>query len=445
LLPFFSLASFVVILLAAASLFWIYRTTAISTMTDVGEASNLALVENLLGGHADELTDYLRAAGDAAEPLPLSESLKSAVDVLLAQPAVVRIKLYNRQGVVVFSTKSEQIGDDQRDNPGFVGALAGVTTSKLIYRDGFNPFDSTSDEDNLLQSYLPVPWQPRHLPVGVFEIYTSVHALSYQVERGERWVLIGGGLVSLVVYALLLLVVRAASQHIDKRERQLRQRNSTLELLSARLLVAEDGEKKRIAHELHEGVLQTLGACKMQMDQVSSDLRSRQLEEGARTVLAVTGVLQEVMSEIRDIATDVRPSSLDDLGLLATLRDAVGVTRQVFPGIELSFETGLVEREIPKTLVAILFRVAKDALHGICCYAQATEIQLRLSRSGNRLRLEIVDDGVSRADEADAAVRSSLLAQSVNLVRERTVLSGGEFEIGRSEIGGSRMLCQWML
>ena len=70
-------------------------------------------------------------------------------------PAVVGIKIYNRAGTIVFSTKPSQMGSNQEDRAGFVTAIIGRIRSEFIYRDTFNCFNQTTEEDNLIPTYIP--------------------------------------------------------------------------------------------------------------------------------------------------------------------------------------------------------------------------------------------------------------------------------------------------
>src|SRR5690606_21052152 len=113
------------------------------------------------------------------------------------------------------------------------------------------------EEDNLMQTYIPVRASATEPVQGVFEIYTDVNDLVHQIERTEFIIMAGAMLILSGLYAVLLLVVRRARNVIDTQNHTIRERTQTLEILSARMLKSEESNKQKIAMELHEGLAQT--------------------------------------------------------------------------------------------------------------------------------------------------------------------------------------------
>jgi hypothetical protein len=194
-LRYFSITSLLCILVAGTVLVGIYRKVAIRNMIDLGERSNLVLAKAVLNTVRPELVDYLTSVADVAgkevKAYPISDSLERAIQDIMKDTTVVRIKLYNRRGTVAFSTKTSQIGGPQSGNLGFRSAIHGSVASKLVYRDTFNRFDRETEEDNLIQSYVPVRLAPTAPTVGVFEVYTDVSPLVHRTER-VMFLIIGG-------------------------------------------------------------------------------------------------------------------------------------------------------------------------------------------------------------------------------------------------------------
>ena len=115
----------------------------------------------------------------------------------------------------------------------------------------------------------------------------------------------------------LLLVVRRARNVIDSQNQTIRERTQTLEILSARMLKSEESNKQKIAMELHEGLAQTLSAIKLYVENLRS--AGREDPGSSQSVGAIIPVLHDAIEEVRAIATELRPSSIDDIGLLHTL------------------------------------------------------------------------------------------------------------------------------
>ena len=239
-LRYYSFAGLIAILVTLLTLFWFYRQVAIQGIYQLAERSNLTLARSALGPMRPDLIEYLnatrasRAVGAVHPELPagLAESIRN----LMQDRTVVRVKLYNRDGIVVYSSRHEQIGADQHNNHGFRTAIAGRITNDLIYRDHFNSFDGSTEDDNLMQTYLPVRASPADPIQGVFEIYTDVNNLASQTERTEFVIMLGALVILLATYGAVVLVVWRAANIIEMQQRTIRERTQTLEVLSAQML-----------------------------------------------------------------------------------------------------------------------------------------------------------------------------------------------------------------
>lgn len=452
-LPFFSGISFVVILIAAVLLLLLYRQVAITTISDLGEVNNLAVTDATLGVWEEELREYLTAVnqlpdGDADSWRP-SAALLENINRLVRKTRVARVKIYDRRGVVVFSTKTEQIGNHQDDNPGFAASIRGEVESKLIYRDTYNQFDHSTDEDNLLQSYIPVPWSSAETPIGVLEIYTDVQSLTHLVERNEGVVLVGVAFIFVGLFSVLVLAVRRATALIERQQAQLEERTHMLEVLSSRMIDAEEGEKKRIAFELQEGIAQSLAACKVQLETAVRVMAGDDPDGDREKLGHAVSSLQDVMAEVRAMAVDLRPSSLDDFGLLPTARDfCKEASATIYPDLDVAFHSELAEREVPHALKVVVYRIIKDALHNTARYGEASQVDITLSLKIGPERfvcLSIVDDGVVVDIARAMALYLPERARGLEMIRERTVLSGGSFSAERNVEYGNVITCEWPL
>jgi two-component system, NarL family, sensor histidine kinase UhpB len=194
-----------------------------------------------------------------------------------------------------------------------------------------------------------------------------------------------------------------------------------------RALLVQEGERRRIARELHDEVGQTLTGVMLQVEglagQIPEELRE-QLDELRETARHGT-------EEVRRIARRLRPEALEDLGLesaLAALAAAFGeharlrIERRLEPGLPLSQEQELV-----------IYRIAQEALTNVARHADATEVELHLERTNGRAILTVRDDGGGIPPEA---FRSS---QGIRGMRERAMLIGAQLTIGNPAAGGTEV------
>lgn len=194
-----------------------------------------------------------------------------------------------------------------------------------------------------------------------------------------------------------------------------------------RALLVQEGERQRIARELHDEVGQTLTGVMLQVEglagMIPDELRD-QLDELRETARHGT-------EEVRRIARRLRPEALEDLGLesaLAALAAAIGeqaqlrIERRLGPALPLSQEQELV-----------VYRIAQEALTNVARHADATEVQLHLEQTNQHVVLTVRDDGTGLPP---GAFRSS---QGIRGMRERAMLIGAQLTIGKPAAGGTQV------
>jgi signal transduction histidine kinase len=353
--------------------------------------------------------------------------------------AVVRIKIYNQQGVVVFSTRRSQIGSTAGENPGFASAMTGRPRSRLVYGSSFLVWDEESDDENLIQTYLPVredPWTP---VLGVFEIYTDVSGLVAKTERLEL-LLVGGIILSLaLVYAFLLYVVARGHRVIRSQQETILARTKTLELLSARMLTAEENERRRVANKLHEGVAQTLAAVKLQVEAACTTTGASPSERRRAPLGSIVKSIQQAMQEVRTLAMEMHPPSLHEIGLLSTIEWACREFGSIYPSVSIDTDFEITEQQIPPALKTIIFRILQEILSYIGIKANSDAVHIGLKISEGTIRLSVEDNGFAfYSPSADADSATGMAS-----TRERAVLSGGSFAISSNSRGGTLYEAVW--
>jgi signal transduction histidine kinase len=450
-LRYFSIASLVSILIAAALLTVLYRQVAITDIVRLGEINNIALSQAELNSVKPQLVEYLTSVtqhgGDQPDAIPLMHGLDDALQDIMSNSTVVRIKLHSHDGMVVYSTAPEHIGIDESGNAGFLAAIGGRTFSRLVYRDAFNIFSRATSDDNMVQTYIPVRQTATSPIVGVFEIYTDASLLVSQAEHAEWIILSGVAVIFLLLYVVLLLIVQRAERIISAQQETIRERTQTLETLSAQLLASEENEKKRIAGELHEGIAQTLAAIKINVEKTSHFLEQNDRNDESGGLQSLVPVIQGAIQDVRELAMELRPSSLDDLGLLPTLAWLFREFQSIYPHIAIEQQIKIAAQDIPAPLNIIIYRIVQEALHCIAKYTRSHHVTVRLKKSSGTIELSIVHNGAGTlvaaagpaADEAGDSSRTS----GMTTLRQRTVLSGGNFAIDKDAQGATTLRASW--
>ena len=446
-LRYFSLMNLLCIIGAAALLVLLYRQIAIDTIVDLGERSNLALAQTALSTIRAPLVDYFDSVADTPpaeiKASPIDPELRKAIQELMRDTTVVRIKLYNRQGTVAFSTREEQIGRDQRRNPGFTSAMQGRVESKLVYRDTFNRFDEATEDDNLIQSYIPVRLSQAEPIQGVFEIYTDVNPLVKRTEYSEFVILIGVVGILLLLYSFLLFVVRRAERIIGRQESTIRERTKTLELLSAQMITAQEDEKKRIAGDLHEGIAQTLSGVKVHMEAACQRIEQSTCLEDVKPLEALVPHIQEAIQEVRAFAMALRPASLDDFGIIPTVSRLCREFGSIYTDLDVEVRIDLKEEEIPSLLKVVIYRIVQESVTDIGKAGDARSVHIDLAKADNRIVLTVEDDALAYYPAAPASEKCNMREVGLSMMKERTVLSGGIFSVNSNDRGRTVSRASW--
>lgn len=441
LLRFYSISSLLAILATGLLLIALYRHEANQAVIRLGEMNNLALANTVLNGVRPQLVDFLQSvANEAPQPEstlpPVPSPLRGAIGNLMQGNSVVRIKLYNRLGTVVYSTKPGQTGKGQSDNEhdaksGFTAAFGGSVANALVYRDSFNRFDGATGEDNLLQTYIPVRAEAGRPIEGVFEIYSDVNSQIQESERILFRMLAGASAILSVLYLALFALVHRANSIIETQHQTILDRTATIEMLSAKMMGTEESRRKQIAYDLHEGVAQTLSAVKMTIEGCMLDSG----EEKQQTGENIIPILREAIHEVRTMATRLRPSSLDDLGLLPTLDWYCRELGKQHEGVRASSSVSFREGDIPPQLKIIIYRIVDFVSLSIVDADAKAMIAIALRRDGNDLVLSV-------EHEPPPGWQHHALPP-VAEAEERATLSGGSFYAGRNLSGGLSVRTAW--
>jgi signal transduction histidine kinase len=435
----YAIASVLGVLVAGIALAVLFRELSIRAILDFGEQSNVTVANTALNAFCPELAEYLRleesAGGDQTTKV-IPPRLLDLVRESVRGTAIARIKIYDRRGTVLYSTREYEIGTDDRVNEGFQSAIGGDIRSKLSYRDWFDVFQRADRDDNLIETYVPVRQVGQHQPVGVFEIYTDVAPIVRAMTRTELLVLLGIGLIMSILYGSLLYVVRRSERIIADQRQTILERTRTLELLSARMLAAEDAERHRIATELHEEIAQTLAAVKIRVEAYASAAAKSRSRSGKDPSEDIVLLVQAAIRDVRDLAMDLRPPSLEDFGLLTATRWLCRKTAEAHedPAITTDFTVG--EREIPREVKPVIYRILQETLRQVTRTAGIDELRIAITKQDEELTLAV---DLAMPTAPPASEDDPFLA-----VWERAVLSGASVNRSRPAETGVRYEARWV-
>jgi signal transduction histidine kinase len=200
-------------------------------------------------------------------------------------------------------------------------------------------------------------------------------------------VLLGIGMATFSTRKILKLEARAHNQY-----RAVFEARKQLENLSARLVEAQETERRSLARELHDEVGQALSAVLVELRNLSSGLAVQSGEQLSKHVETIKDLVENTVRTVRNMSLLLRPSMLDDLGLIPALRwQAREVSRQTC--MDVSVSTDLVSDDLPDEYKTCIYRVVQEALHNCSRHSHATAVRIQVLQEPNQLTLSIRDNG----------------------------------------------------
>jgi signal transduction histidine kinase len=230
--------------------------------------------------------------------------------------------------------------------------------------------------------------------------------------------------------------VGAALENADL-DRRLAARTTELERLAARMIHQHEDERRRLSRELHDETAQVFTAVKLELglarEGASPDLVPR-LDRALR--LIDTGI-----GSIRNVTDDLRPSLLDELGLVPALR-ALARDLDGRGDLAISLEAPSTHPPLTPEAELALFRAMQEALANAVRHADASRVDVRLTVREGTVELEVTDDG--RGLPAGARLSEFERAGHMGLagMRERILLLGGTVLVGAAPTGGVRVVAR---
>jgi diguanylate cyclase (GGDEF)-like protein len=210
------------ILVVVVVLTLFYRQLVFDSLVEAETHSNVALTQAFANSIWPNHAGFVqRAAELPAGELASREEIRLIdrdLKSLMAGLSVIKVKIYDANGLTVFSTDPRQIGENKSDNPGFLRARRGTPASDITFRNSFDSWEGVISDRNIIFTYVPVQRTPAAPVEAVMEVYSDVTALVGKMESGQLKIL-AGVLGSLsVVYGLFLWISLRYRRLVDSQE-----------------------------------------------------------------------------------------------------------------------------------------------------------------------------------------------------------------------------------
>jgi diguanylate cyclase (GGDEF)-like protein len=224
-LKLFRYSSFVGLIALVAvtvALSWFYRRLAFDALVETETRANVALTRAFANSIWPSYAAFVGAAGKIPpSELPKRDEIRrldGELKLLAHGLDVVKVKVYDTNGLTVFSTDPRQIGQDKRTNAGFVRARSGEAASEITFRDHFDAWEGEIADRNIIATYVPVRIQGAAPVEAVMEVYSDVTPLVSKLERTQ--VRLAAGVIGALalLYALVLSIAGRSDRILREQE-----------------------------------------------------------------------------------------------------------------------------------------------------------------------------------------------------------------------------------
>lgn len=325
-------------------------------------------------------------------------------------------------------------------------AYGALTTELARYWDVIEPIMHWSAEERRVRGYIFLRDDVFPRRAAMLDIAGRIADLNeQQMNKGNQRVAellmtfqTRLGLTLLFALAIGLGLAIFSTRYILRIEREAERRyeetaeaRRQLTNLSDKLLQAQEAERRALSIELHDEVGQSLSAVLVELKNLSIRLESQSPAASRGNVETIKSLVEGAVRVVRNMALLLRPSMLDDLGLIPALRwQAREMSKRT--SIDVSVATELTAEDLPDQYKTCLYRVVQEALHNCERHSHATTVRIRVHREPDALILRIQDDGIGFNTRQVKGL--GLLG-----MEERAARLGGRLEV-HSEIGSGTIL-----
>lgn len=293
---------------AAVLLFLAYRTASTSTVTatatSLSHSIERILVNDLWPAHGAFLTGDAAVKQKPGAPSPEAIAIRDRVMTLAGGTELVKLKIYNLDGITVFSSDFSQLGADYSMRPAFIEAVSGLESSETSFRETFEAMDGPRVGIDLVGTYLPVydPTDPQSI-IAVMEIYQDITAIAGDVRTGPVIAVLLAITVLVIgaTYAILGWVAHTTERRFAEEQRRRREADQrTFE--SAQANHAKSEFLAHMSHELRTPLNAIIGFSEIISSQAFGPSASERYGDYAKDINNAGQHLLAVINDVLDLA-----------------------------------------------------------------------------------------------------------------------------------------------
>lgn len=380
------------------------RSVARDHALQEAENRGLRLAAQTIAPHVDDAV----LAGD---PDAL-RVLDAVVDARMSDGSIVRVKVWDTSGKVIYSDEPHLVGRVFELEPWADELLrtGGATAELETLDDAENLYEPTGE---VLVEVYAVATAASGNPL-LFEAYFPGDDVRKQ-ERDLLMRLLPLGLAALLVLLLVQLPSAIGLARRVQRGQEVRRR------LLRQAVAASDLERRRIARDLHDDVIQDLAGVAYALESAES-----RLPDDARPLVSrARSIVRRDVASLRGMLADLYPADLDSLGLPGAVDQLAEPLRR--QGVTVTVDVSDVH--VDRTKATLLYRVAREAMTNTAKHAHASTVEVRLLLDDGSVVLTVSDDGAG-FDTARESARGHL---GMRLIRDTVAEAGGSVDVASTE------------
>lgn len=230
--------------------------------------------------------------------------------------------------------------------------------------------------------------------------------------------------------------LRGEIKERERIERRLRYSEAALKRISKKMLDTLEADRKTIAKELHDSIGASLAAIKFSLEEKLAKMTSTPPDD-LTSLENIVSHLMDMIKETKRISANLRPSTMDDLGLAATVSWFCREFKTFYKNIEIKHHIDIDESDTSDSMKIVIYRILQEAMNNAAKHGQPTRIDLTLKKNGDGIYLAIGDDGVG-FEPGDGLISSDPLSgHGIVGMKERAEICGGTFKIAPRPGGGT--------
>lgn len=213
----------------------------------------------------------------------------------------------------------------------------------------------------------------------------------------------------------------------------------------SRIIIAEERDARQTARRLHHDLRQVLSGIESDLEDAVRQIEGKEVKTGLESLRTLIPKVRISIHELLKIGTHVFPTTLEDIGILATISWLCREYQETYSGVQIERQIDIQENQIPYFLKIMIYKTLRDALASIATHSKADLVRLSFQKKNKRIELTLQDNG--KGFDVGEVLKRESQRETLGLssLRERVKLSGGAFRI-KSVIGkGTTIHTSWQI